>query len=232
VEIIATPPLLVKRGSSKALNLVAFDPDTDPHRIHYFVDIPPAHGYLENTRWGTTSPHGFSQEDVDDGHVLYHAFADSAALVDRMDFSVRDGDGGVQVGNLYVTISPIPNQAPVIVNGDEYAVLSGGAEGYSEVVTTSQLLVTDDEAPSNIHFRFNFDPSTFRLLIHGVEGRDFTQQDVNDGNVVFEYRPGSAPDSLGLEWWQSWVGSVYVKMRDEDGAEDAFWLSFKYDVPD
>jgi hypothetical protein len=205
----------VAEGAVLALTtrLVTTDADTAAGQLVYTVRAQPGHGALK--RAGQTLAVGdtFTQQEVNDG-VISYANDGAEAAADTFQWSLSDGSNVIPATgalSFAITVTPV-NDVPVVVNNPSSTV----AEGGSEVLTMSRLLVSDAEG-SALTFtllgttRVQLQKNNVALAVNGT----FTQQDVLNGilNVV---DPGT--DDALLQQKMPTSGSFTWKVTDAQGA--------------
>nr|XP_012631170.1 chondroitin sulfate proteoglycan 4-like isoform X1 [Microcebus murinus] len=206
VQIANNTGLLVQRGkdgSLRAANLsVTTNQDVRTDReIEYHIVQPPKHGrVLVNS----SAFHSFSQDDLKQGRVTYS----------------HDGSSNFDVFNLTVKVKDTYLDVGVFVQ-----VLSGGDQHHTQVLHTKTLVVEEgkpvklsrgrlqavheDNIPSEAVFIIRTPPmhgDLQRSTPEGILGADgkspliFTQQDVDDGNILYvQTAPDQQQDRFSLD---------------------------------
>lgn len=130
----------------------------------------------------------------------FEALGDGQSTSTSYTFTVEDEAGNTDTSTLEVTVDGA-NDAPTAVDTDA-EIIRGRST--ANVLTTDDLLFEDIDAnhgPSDITFTVNGTVAFGVLKLNGVEldvGDSFTQQDIIDGNVIFDHN-GQGAESLDLD---------------------------------
>jgi hypothetical protein len=203
---------------SLATHLVSTDSDTPGDQMVYTVRALPAGGTLQLDSTTLAVGSTFTQADVADGRVTYHQNG-AESPTDSFAWTLSDGSNTLPAtGNatFAITVTQV-NDLPVIVNNP----LATVAEGATDVLSMTRLLVTDAEDTAPLLF-------TFVAVTHGaLEKRvgagpfvamapnaTFTNADIAAGNVRFV---DSGVDDVPLAAGQNTTASFSWRVRDSQG---------------
>lgn len=215
----ASAGTVAENGVLSLANLLASaDGDTTADGLVYTVRSLPAGGtlQLDATTLGVGST--FTQADVAAGRVTYHQSGAESAT-DSFTWTLSDGSNTVPAtgaATFAITVMPV-NDLPVIVNNP----LTPLAEGATDVLSMTRLLVTDAEDTTALTF-------TFVSATHGaLEKRvgagpftamapnaTFTDADIAAGNVRFV---DSGFDDAALAAGQNSTASFSWRVQDSEG---------------
>lgn len=135
-----------------------------------------------------------------DANGDFEALGDGQSTTTSYTFTVEDEAGNADTSTLEVTVNGA-NDAPVAV--DTGAEIVRG-RSTANVLTADDLLFEDvdaDHGPSDITFTVGGTVAFGVLKLNGVAlgvGDSFTQQDINDGAVIFDHN-GQGAESLDLD---------------------------------
>jgi hypothetical protein len=185
--VVSRGPLTLSEGtlSSLAGALVVTDADTPSSNIRYTLSAVPVYGALQRSFSGSPLSVGdvFTQDDVNSGRIIY-ANNGSERPTDNFQFRIN----GSQPEIFDIVITPV-NDTPVLQANTGLSVSS--TRPSTTVLTPTQLRVTDADTPdSQITFTLQAVPIVGRITLRGAalsSGGTFTQQDVRDGAVRYEY---------------------------------------------
>lgn len=203
---------------SLATHLVSSDVDTAEARLVYTVRSLPTEGTIELDGSALAVGGTFTQADITGGRVAYRQNGAEGAT-DSFTWTLSDGANTVPstgAATFSITVTPV-NDLPVIVNNP----LATLAEGATDVLSMTRLLVTDAESTGPLVF-------TFVSAAHGaLEKRvgtgsfaalapsaTFTDQDVAAGNVRFV---DSGVDDTALKAGQNTTASFSWRVQDSEG---------------
>jgi hypothetical protein len=203
---------------SLATLLVSADGDTAADQLVYTVRSLPAGGTLQLDSTTLAVGSTFTQADVADGRVTYHQNGAEGAT-DSFTWTLSDGSNTLPAtGTAPFSITVLPvNDLPVIVSNP----LTTLAEGATDVLSMTRLLVTDAEDTAPLVF-------TFVSAAHGaLEKRvgagpfmalapnaTFTGADIAAGNVRFV---DSGVDDAPLVAGQNTTASFSWRVKDSEG---------------
>jgi hypothetical protein len=203
---------------SLGTHLVSTDNDTATDELVYTVRSLPARGTLQLDSTTLAVGSTFTQEDVVSGRVTYHQNGAEGAT-DSFTWTLSDGSNTLPAtgaATFAITVTPV-NDLPVIVNNP----LTTIAEGATDVLTMTRLLVTDAEDTAPLEF-------TFVSATHGVVEKrvgagpfmalaanaKFTDADIAAGNVRFV---DSGVDDAALVAGQNTTASFSWRVKDSEG---------------
>jgi hypothetical protein len=203
---------------SLATQLVTTDSDTANDQLVYTVRSLPAGGTLQLDSTTLAVGSTFTQADVAGGRVTYHQNGAEGAT-DSFTWTLSDGSNTLPAtgtATFAITVTPV-NDLPVIVNNP----LTTLAEGATDVLSMTRLLVTDAEDTAPLEF-------TFVAATHGaLEKRvgagpfmamapnaKFTNADIAAGNVRFV---DSGVDDVPLAAGQNTTASFSWRVKDSEG---------------
>ena len=144
--LVTNLPLTVAEGGSGTISsslLAGTDPDDTPAGLTYTVAAGPAQGQLEFSDMPGVAITQFTQEDVNNGRVVYIHNGSEPPPGDSFDFSLADGgeNGALPVtGTFNITLTPV-NDAPVAVDD---SATTGTAIG-----VTVDVLANDSDAEND-----------------------------------------------------------------------------------
>lgn len=151
----------------------------------------------------------FTQKDIDDGKIRFSIKHPASTANLDIGLSVNDGYG--QTLNLVLDIdgSNLTIDSPQIVNDNIIVIPANPTPGQSMTVPidTNILKVThDDQIDSNLKFTVTGDAAKGNLQIKNPNntysvlkiGDSFTQQDIDDGRIVFSIQPPSTQKNLSI----------------------------------
>jgi hypothetical protein len=181
--------------SSEALSASAGGaPDSG---IVYSILNGPSNGYLALASAPNSPISSFTQQDVTAGLVEYINNG-RPQTGDSFTFNVSGGSGPQTKATFNISITP-PETAPTLkVAADTGASL---LEGGSTVITAAQLDTTDTAfGPGKVDYHVTSQPANGHLELSsnpGVAITNFTQKNVNDGQLVYVHNGTDAtPDSF------------------------------------
>jgi Cadherin-like/Bacterial pre-peptidase C-terminal domain/Bacterial Ig domain/Bacterial cadherin-like domain len=204
--LISTGPLSVNEGSLIQIQntiLNTSDPDTASNLIVYTLTGAPIFGTLQRTG-GTTLVGGstFTQAEINSGAINYkHNGGENPT--DVFVFQVSDGGTTPISGIVNINVAPV-NDAPTLTRNT--GLLLSAATPTSRVISSSQLQATDvdNTAPEQVLYKLVTVPqaSTGVLRLGGVTGpiltvgQTFSQRDILQGRVVYQYLGGGTSDGF------------------------------------
>ncbi len=206
--VVTSGPLTVSEGSlAPVSNLIlrTTDPDTPTNQIVYTLRAVPLFGSL--LRGSTTLATGgtFTQADIDSGAINYrHNGSENATDVFTFDVS----DGGVVTTDIF-NISVRPVNDPPALQTNRGLTLSQSSPT-TRVISNSLLRATDVDAvdpatrqfdPKQVFFKLASvpNPTVGSIRLNGSAlstGQRFSQDDVNNGRVSYQYLGGGTSDGF------------------------------------
>ncbi|MDX2231197.1 MAG: cadherin-like domain-containing protein [Leptolyngbyaceae cyanobacterium bins.349] len=205
--IISSGPLTVNEGASvPVLSAILNTTDTDnpATQVVYTITGAPIFGTLLLNN-ATTLANGatFTQAQINSGAVTYrHNGGENPT--DVFVFNVSDGQAAPIPSIVNITVNPV-NDAPTIVRNTGLTLLSGVPT--SRAISSNQLLATDvDNTVGQILYRLAVLPTagTLRLGTGATApaltvGQTFSQQDINQSRVVYQYSGTGTSDGFQFE---------------------------------
>ncbi|XP_073478531.1 chondroitin sulfate proteoglycan 4-like [Aquarana catesbeiana] len=180
--------ITVKEGASKALTEEYLRiPSKHFQNINsaFVLVDPPAHGYIENTRFPGIKLSTFTKKQVEQ-ELIYYAHDGSETLQDNFTIILNNTEVSKQSlpRSIFVSVIPINDEYPVITSSNIFLVWVGSVTE----VTSNDLLAEDkDTSPADLVF-FITPPSNGHLSLKSHPDRsilNFTQQHINNGQLVF-----------------------------------------------
>ncbi|CAN5376158.1 hypothetical protein BH09SUM1_BH09SUM1_02570 [soil metagenome] len=194
-------PLSVPLEGSVALPPASFtitDSEEALSDLAYLIDIAPTHGYLKRRGARIGAGDFFTQQDVSDGTVIYVNETVGIENGDIVRFHYTDNVIPTPLGavDFFINVTT-PGDTSPILNGA--SLLSATvSKGNVVTITRKMLEVLDSEqGPDQIHYTFVTLPTAgdVNLATHTkqlmVVGDTFTQEDINNGNLVYAHYSGS-----------------------------------------
>jgi len=199
-SVISSGPLTVNEGASvPVLSTVlnTTDPDNPPTQVVYTLAGGPGFGtLLLNSTTTLTNGSTFTQAQINSGAITYRHNG-SENLSDAFFFNVSDGQAAPTSGIVNINVNPV-NDAPVLVRNTGLTLPVGVPS--SRAISNSQLFATDvDNTVGQILYRLTVLPSagTLRLGTGALAvGQTFSQQDINQGRVVYQYSGTGTSDGF------------------------------------
>lgn len=177
------------------------DPDNTSAQIVYTLTGVPVFGtLLLNNATTLASGATFTQAQINSGAITYRNNG-SEAPTDVFSFNVSDGIAPSTPGIVNISVNPV-NDAPVLVTNTGLTLPAGTPT--SRAISSSQLLATDvDNTIDQIRYRLTVLPSAGTLRLGTgpnppalAVGQIFTQQDIRDGRVIYQYSGTGASDGF------------------------------------
>ena len=169
--------------------------------VTYVVRESPQHGTLLVEGRNATAGSGFSQRDVELGHVTY-THDDSETTADWFAYSVQIDDGGVsglgdQRNRFDIGVTPI-NDRPFELQTAAPSI--DLVQGFLCNITRQELCTVDpDTAPDQLRYQVVNGPSNGYVALAGAEDTAvarFTQADIDDGRVLFVHDGSVEPGAF------------------------------------
>lgn len=194
--LISSGPITVSESASQTIGntlLLVTDANNPPIELTYQLLSAPdiANGNLLLNGATISTGNLFTQQDINQGRLVYQQNGGEGALSDRFIFGVSDGAGGT-IPDTTFRISIIPvNDPPVLVSFAAATV----SEGLATTISSSSLLVTDvEQAASQIIYSLNSLPTKGTLLLNVLGGAQplalnstFTQADITSNNLIYQH---------------------------------------------
>ncbi|KAG8456601.1 hypothetical protein GDO86_002398 [Hymenochirus boettgeri] len=188
---LVTQNITVKEGASKALTEEQLK---IPHKHFAGVDCEfqlidsPKNGFIENTRFPGMKLKKFSRKQVEH-ELIYYVHDDTETQLDNFTVIVNSTDLSKHSlpCTIFVTVSPINDEVPVITANNIFRVWVGSITE----VTSEDLCAEDKDSPlSNLTFSIT-PPSNGHLALRSHPNKsilNFTQEHINKGHLVFVHR--------------------------------------------
>jgi VCBS repeat-containing protein len=168
-------------------DLLENDSDPDNDNLQAFINQPPENGSLTLNR---------------DGTFTYTPNADFSGT-DTFSYEISDGNGAADQATVTITVNPI-NDPPTLAANAGLTL----QEGEQAPIASQALQATDvDDEPTALTYTVTSGPSQGELLVDGSAASSFTQQEVNDGLVVYNHTADAADND-----------SFTFDLTDEEGA--------------
>lgn len=160
-------------------DLLITDGDSAPTDIIFTVTSQPTHGQLELTSSPGAAINSFTQDDINNGLVVFASNGDENAT-DSFVFSVTDGATTVTGQTFDINIAPTNDGALISVNTGATV-----AEGGNVTITNTMLdaLDADDTATGLTYTASNL--TNGHIEVSGIIQATFTQDDIDNNRVVF-----------------------------------------------
>jgi len=201
-SIVTNTGLTLNEGATASITttlLSATDFDTSDPTLIYNVTTALGNGQLELSTNPGVAITSFTQQNLIDGVVSY-VHNGGETIADSFGFEVTDGTTPLTGQTFNITINPVDDQTPTIVNNTGIT----GNEGASTTITTTELSATDiDTNDPTLMFNVTTAPGNGQLELStnpGVAITSFTQQNLIDGVVVYVHNGGeTTSDTFGFE---------------------------------
>jgi hypothetical protein len=174
----ANPTITMNEGGTLPLtnaNLNVFDTDHNAANLTYNV-TGTTHGHVALNGTLTTT---FTQDDINNGRVTF-VHDGSETITADFDFTVTDGTITTASETLSLTVTPVQDPVSLVLNTGTTVNEHGNV-----TITNLMLDSTDvDSADSDITYVVN-SVSNGHIEVGGIARNDFTQVDIDNGDVVF-----------------------------------------------
>ncbi|XP_029952470.1 chondroitin sulfate proteoglycan 4 [Salarias fasciatus] len=201
-EVITNEVIISYEGEHTVINqdhLKVEQADILPTEMVFTIKEPPRLGHvvrLTNSSDGAASPvldyiHSFTQEDIDQGHILYV----SASIQGRDTFRVDVSNGFTSVEDLRVAVDVVPQLIPL--QTFNFTV----KEGLSKVINTAVVNISHPFYTSaNIEFVVDEAPEHGEIrYVDGDELPYFSWEDIKSGHIYYMHdSTESTEDSFTL----------------------------------
>ncbi|XP_045421597.1 chondroitin sulfate proteoglycan 4-like isoform X2 [Lemur catta] len=207
VQIANNTGLLVRRGKDASLTAANLSVTTNQdvrtdHEIEYHIVQPPKHGrVLVNN----SVSHSFSQDDLKQGRVIYSH--DGSSNFDAFNLTVKVKDTYIEAG-VFVQVRSEGNQhlthvlhtkTLVVEEGKPVKLSRGRFQGAHEDNIPSEAVFIVRTPPMHGDLQKSV-PEEGSLGADGKSPLIFTQQDVDDGNILYvQTAPGQQQDRFSLD---------------------------------
>lgn len=151
-------------------------------QVHYIAGI--GVGHLELTTNPGTAIETFSQDDIDNGRLVY-IHDDERKFYNELVFSVSDGNHFVTDVTFNITL--VDNTPPSKVNNNSLTVQA--IDGESRVMIEADRLQYEDRQPTD-QITYTITTAAEHGHLEDMQGNvipSFTQADINNGNVFYVF---------------------------------------------
>ncbi|KAJ1181466.1 hypothetical protein NDU88_006673 [Pleurodeles waltl] len=180
VLLTQSPSLQVLQGSTVTLtteHLNVMDLDSTPDKIEYTIIKRPTSGFLAHSDNSAVPIVQFTQKDVNEGRLIFIVTGSSATDA----FSLSISDGYHQAIHTFLTVNVLPavltvtNKKPVEIRQDQKQT----------TLTQDHLLAVSDVVQQNILYRITRAPQFGQLRVNRKVVQEFSQKQVDKGEVSF-----------------------------------------------
>ncbi len=182
--IVNSGPLTLNEGSPAGIDatlLSTSDVDNTAADIRYSVTSGPSSGQLELSSNPGAAVISFSQEDIDNGLLVYINDSSETAT-DNFQFSVDDGDGAPSLGSFDIQVI----NAEETLTGTRFATV---AEGSSVQILPAELLASDsDDTATQLIYTITSPIQSGQLELTTAPGTaigSFSQADIDNRLLVY-----------------------------------------------
>ncbi|XP_078531202.1 chondroitin sulfate proteoglycan 4-like [Lissotriton helveticus] len=178
----------VIEGGSKALT-EDFLKITNKHfaglKSNFILLVEPRNGHIENTRFPGRKLYFFSSQEVEKEFIFY-VHDGTETLWDNFTVVANNTDRGKQSApeTLYVTVTPVNDESPVIIMNTVFRVWVGSVTE----ITPNELAAEDgDSSPEDLAYSVT-PPSNGHLALKSAPNKsilNFTQAHINEGQLLF-----------------------------------------------
>ncbi|XP_020638622.3 FRAS1-related extracellular matrix protein 1 isoform X2 [Pogona vitticeps] len=178
------------RGLLRTDVLLAVDGSEKPEELLYVITSPPQYGQMEYVSYPGIAITSFSQMDVAGQAVCYVHNSKASSPRDVVRFIVSNGPR-TKHGELEIILESVDRTIPTVAKNKGLRLEEGGMAFLSPDV----LQLSDpDTAPQNLSFLLAQLPQHGQLCnrASGLWQQSFSQQDVNDLNVVYRHEGGTS----------------------------------------
>uniref|UniRef100_H0X5Q1 FRAS1-related extracellular matrix protein 1 n=1 Tax=Otolemur garnettii TaxID=30611 RepID=H0X5Q1_OTOGA len=189
--VIFTKPLVVSKGDRGFLTtttLLAVDGTDKPEELLYVITSPPRYGQVEYVRYPGVPITSFSQMDIAGQTVCYVPKSKAAVPSDMFRFIVSNGLR-TKHGVFEITLQTVDRALPVVTRNQGLRL----AEGATGLLSPDVLQLSDPDTPvESLTFLLAQLPKHGQLYLRGTVllQHNFTQQDVDSGNVAYQHLGG------------------------------------------
>ncbi|KAF7465030.1 hypothetical protein GHT09_005345 [Marmota monax] len=191
--VLLAKPLVVSKGDRGFLTtatLLAVDGTDRPEELLYAITSPPRYGQVEYVRYPGVPITSFSQMDIAGQTVCYIHKSGAAVPSDSFRFIVSNGLW-TKHGVFEITLETVDRALPVVTRNKGMRL----AEGAMGLLSPDLLQLTDPDTPAeNLTFLLIQLPQHGQLYLRGTVllRHNFTQWDVDSGNVAYQHSGGSS----------------------------------------
>nr|XP_051701478.1 FRAS1-related extracellular matrix protein 1 isoform X2 [Oryctolagus cuniculus] len=191
--VIHAKPLVVSNGDRGFLTtttLLAVDGTDKPEELLYVITSPPQYGQVEYVRYPGVPITSFSQMDIAGQTVCYIHRSKAAVPSDTFRFIVSNGLQ-TKHGVFQITLEAVDRALPVVTRNKGLRL----AQGATGLLSPDLLQLADPDTPvENLTFLLAQLPQHGQLYLQGTVllQLNFTQQDVDGGNVAYQHLGGDS----------------------------------------
>ncbi|XP_043482850.1 chondroitin sulfate proteoglycan 4 isoform X2 [Leptopilina heterotoma] len=154
----------------------------------YTIEEKPKHGsIIDSTR--NSQVKRFSQKHINSGIIIYKHNGDES-FSDSFKMIVTTGDKTSEPFKVWINVQPVNDEVPILSSETNLSVWQGG----SIVLSNSELHAIDnDTSPDDVIYNVTSVKNGF-ISLTTIPERDvyiFSQQQINDGKVLFTHTNGS-----------------------------------------
>uniref|UniRef100_A0A1I8EHK4 Chondroitin sulfate proteoglycan 4 n=2 Tax=Wuchereria bancrofti TaxID=6293 RepID=A0A1I8EHK4_WUCBA len=197
------------------------DDDTPIEQIRYLINQP-LNGYVARANNPSKAITNFSQAEINKSEIIFVKNEDTATAGG---FSFLVSDGLHQIGPEWFTVESL-QEIKITMDANGHLVMPPGK--FPAVIGSDLLKVQiADVDPSKIVYKVTKIPRYGNLLLSGVLTEQFTQEDINEGRLVYKV------DSDFLDEWTKkdlFLFKVLLNDSTDDSAidENRFKISITY----
>lgn len=202
--LVTTPPVMrvVHRQNAVITNqsLLTTDPDNPPSEIDYELMNTPDHGRLILAHNYTVAVQSFTQEDINEGRILYAH--DGSNDSDRFYFKVSDGKHEPKYTVFTIEIQPL---TLTLVN---HTVLPLRQTTTTTYLTPHHLAAHTNGNPKHIFYNVTRPPRFGHLYMKDQVVHTFGQVNVDKGEILYMQQDMAEPaDNFQVDIW-TWEATV------------------------
>ncbi|XP_019359985.1 PREDICTED: chondroitin sulfate proteoglycan 4 [Gavialis gangeticus] len=191
------PPRLTKQrhvlqahqGSLVVLSrdhLDVVDPDSSPEEIEYNILKRSASGFLANTHNKQVPISRFTQAEVNAGHLVF--IANGSSSLGSLDLSISDGH------NLPIFTSLEVEVLPVLTTGMSQIPLEIPQDRNIAYLSRDHLQGGSQPGKQDVLYTITRNPKFGQLRVNQKPARDFSQKQVDQGEVTFIFTDFTSPE--------------------------------------
>ncbi|KAI4900130.1 hypothetical protein NFI96_005432 [Prochilodus magdalenae] len=187
-------PVRASRGEHVVITtdvLLAVDGADKPEELLYVITVPPVHGHMEYIKHTGIPIDSFSQLDIAANLVCYVHDNRATSPKETVQFVISNGKS-TRNGTLEILVEMTDRVLPTLVQKAGLRV----PQGSTITITPDNLHLSDPDTPSHLLiFRLVQPPQYGQLILKGIAltaGSSFTQQNVQDLDVVYKHSGGAS----------------------------------------
>ncbi|XP_010193932.1 FRAS1-related extracellular matrix protein 1 isoform X2 [Colius striatus] len=190
---VFTKPLRVLKGNLVYITtdvLLALDGTNKPEELLYVITSPPQYGQIEHVSYPGIPITSFSQMDVARQIVCYVHNTKQVVPEDTFRFIISNGLR-TKHGTFIISLEAVDQDLPTLFRNTGLRIV----EGATALLSPDVLQLSDsDTDKENLTFLLAQLPQYGNLYYRGAVllQYNFTQQDVNNGNVAYKHRGGDS----------------------------------------